>query len=195
MRPSAEGLRSQGRSLSFFVGAAEAEFAVAFAQGLHAQPEFSLPSPQGGLVDVKVQSVQLMPPPNFQQKAHRFRTASPVLLKHKRETHQIGKNSSVEYLTYQDGPAADAALTASLHRKLHAAGLAHLAPHTKAEFCRQYPSPKTKLIAVEKGPGLAIKCRATACPVWVTGPQEALQLVWAAGIGGSTGIGFGSVDC
>ncbi len=130
---------------------------------------------------MRVQEVRLVEPPTFSS-PHTFRLSGPALLK------APLPEGGIHFLTFKDGPAADAALTAGIRRKLDAAGLAELTGEVQARFLADSPGAKTKLVTIK-----GISNRASHCPIVVDGPPEVQRFVWLTGVGHSTGVGFGSL--
>lgn len=131
---------------------------------------------------MQVEEVRAQPRQQFGTR-YTFFADSPILLK------QFDKQTEkVNHITFRHNAAlATALLNQSLHTKLQAAAL----PYTTDDFNLQFvptASAKTRLIDIH-----GIKNRASLCPVRIEGPQEVLQLAWLAGVGNSTGVGFGAL--
>lgn len=139
------------------------------------QKEPILPGQQLWVTEVRVRH-----PPAFEDGQHCFKLLSPVLVKQPR----TGQHAM--HLRYDD-PAADQLLTAVLHRKLRQAGLDETG--ATVAFDRSYPTPKTKLFRYKQ-----VQCRASMCPVIVTGSAAQLAFAWCVGVGHSTGIGCGALQ-
>lgn len=128
-----------------------------------------------------VRDVQLLTPPAFPDGEQWFRVLSPVFVKWEAEP---GKPA--DHLTYDD-PRTDELLTATLRHKLRQAGLDDTG--ATVHFDRAYPGSKTKLFAYKK-----VQCRASMCPVIVTGTAEQIRFAWCVGVGNSTGLGCGALE-
>jgi CRISPR-associated endoribonuclease Cas6 len=108
----------------------------------------------------------------------RFTVASPVLIRR-----FDGEND--QHIGFDDEKASFY-LTETMQRKLALAGLP--AEHIKVRFDGDFPHPRTKVITYK-----GIGNRANLCPVVVEGTPEQVAFVWNAGVGNSTGIGFGAL--
>jgi CRISPR-associated endoribonuclease Cas6 len=179
-------------SLSWLNGARGARGGLRFPEGarwhLSAHDAALIHSLVGGILrqpdldcGLRVVDAQFQAPPAFAPGTQRFAVASPVFVKGDRPA----PDRPVDHILWDD-PRADALLTRTFHRKLQQAGL----PTAGAAiaFDRTYEKARTKL-ATYKG----IHCRASVCPVLVTGTTEQIQFAWCVGVGNSTGIGFGSL--
>lgn len=181
-------------SLSWLRGgrAAGPRSGLRFASGAHwaisAPDETLIRRLVGGVVrapdlglGLRVRDVQLLDAPPFAAGEQAFRVASPVFLKW-----QPPGDGPADHILWHD-ERADELLTAVFHRKLTQAGL----PTTGAavRFDRTFAGAKTKLFRYK-----AVQCRASQCPVLVTGSSEQLRFAWAVGVGHSTGIGCGALE-
>lgn len=179
-------------SLSWLGGARGARGGLRFPNGAHWQ----ISTPDAGLLHglvggivrqpdldcgLRVVDVRFVSPPAFTPGTQSFAVASPVFLKGPRPA----PDRPVDHVLWHDA-RADALLTHLFQRKLAAAGLP--TEGAAVAFDRTYPKARTKL-AVYKG----IQCRASLCPVLVTGTSEQIAFAWCVGVGHSTGIGFGSL--
>ena len=129
-----------------------------------------------------VRDARLLTPPPFQDGEQWFRVLSPVFIKWETEP---GKPA--DHLTYQDGDRADEQLTATLRHKLRQAGLDDSGAAVR--FDRDYAGAKTKLFRYKQ-----VQCRASQCPVIVTGTAEQIRFAWCVGVGNSTGLGCGALE-
>jgi CRISPR-associated endoribonuclease Cas6 len=170
-------LSSPTGTATWQIGSRNSQLLQALIQGIEKAPylEFGL----------YVQQIQLKPMPQFHTDSV-YHLDSPIFLRKKRDT---GKPD--QHVLYTDSDASRV-LTDSLHAQLRHLGMDALVPHTQAEFLTDYPAAKTKLITLNKQPQ-AIKLRASVCPIRLQAPEEVQHLVWASGIGASTGIGFGMI--
>ncbi len=179
-------------SLSWLSGARGTSGGLRFPEGARWQ----ISAPDAGLIHglvggilrqpdldcgLLVKDAQFQPPPAFVAGTQWFAVASPVFLKGDRPA----PGRPADHILWDD-PRADALLTHVFQRKLEAAGLP--TEGAAVAFDRAYPKARTKL-ATYKG----IQCRASLCPVLVTGSAEQIQFAWCVGVGHSTGIGFGSL--
>jgi len=128
-----------------------------------------------------ISEIALKPTPEFSTEA-RFLAASPVLVRDRTEAGRI------RHYTFED-PEADAILTRTAKTRLRTAGLGDVSESIKVAFDRSYAGARTKLIDFN-----GIKNRASLCPLRVAGPPEAIACLWDAGVGHSTGSGFGAVQ-
>lgn len=126
---------------------------------------------------IRVTEVQIMETPEFSDR-ERFLTASPVLLK-------LKKDNSQKHILFSDNESSDL-LTKSIKSKLQKAGLPN--DEIFVEFDFSYPNPKTKLMSYNK-----VKNKASVCPVIIKGTPEQIAFAWEVGLGNSTGIGFGAL--
>lgn len=126
---------------------------------------------------IRVKEVQLVQTPEFSD-CERFLTASPVLLK-------LKKNESQKHVLFYDVESTEL-LTKSIKNKLEKAGLSHQS--ILVEFDTSYPNPKTKLMSYNR-----IKNKTSVCPVIIKGTPEQIAFAWDVGLGNSTGIGFGAL--
>lgn len=126
---------------------------------------------------VTVYDVQIQDTPTFTG-TERLLMASPVLLK-------LKEGEQIRHVTLDDDDF-EQVLTDSLKRKLEKVGL----PSDGVEI-RLDPDTnfrQTKLV-VYKG----IKNRTSLAPITIKGTQEQIAFAWNAGLGNSTGIGFGAL--
>lgn len=126
---------------------------------------------------ISVKEVQLMQTPEFCD-CERFLTASPILLKLKRDDGQ-------KHILFSDTESS-VLLTISIKSKLEKASLS--SEGISVEFDNFYPNPKTKLMNYNK-----IKNKTSVCPVIIKGTPEQIAFAWEVGLGNSTGIGFGAL--
>ncbi len=168
-----EGVSDKGISLKynsyFFFSSYDVELCKKVLAGIRKDPEI--------FNEITVKEVQLLETPNFSDE-QRFITASPVLLKLKKE-------GSQKHIIFSDIESSEL-LTNSLKSKLEKANLP--TDGISVSFDKSYPNPKTKLMAYNK-----IKNRASVCPLIIKGSAEQIAFAWEVGIGNSTGIGFGAL--
>ena len=103
---------------------------------------------------------------------------SPILIRQK-----IG--NQWKYLTYLDEDF-EFVLTENLKGKLKAASIS--ADGVSVELDKSYAFPQTKLVDYK-----GINNKTTLAPIIIKGTPEQIALAWEAGLGNSTGIGFGSI--
>ena len=108
-----------------------------------------------------------------------FYPASPILLKVKQ------KENRYKHLLYQD-PEANEVLTLNLQKKLLAAGIDDR--DATAEFAPCEGVAKEMLVDYK-----GVKNKVSWSPVRIIGSPETKLLAWNAGLGNSTGIGFGAI--
>lgn len=154
------------------ISAHEPELIHALVGGVIREPDLGL--------GLRVRDARLVAPPNFQNGEQAFRVLSPVFIKWETE-----KGQPADHLTYED-PRADELLTATLRHKLRQAGLADTGAAVR--FNRGYAGAKTKLFAYKQ-----VQCRASFCPVIVTGTAAQIRFAWCVGVGHSTGLGCGAL--
>jgi len=107
-----------------------------------------------------------------------FSIASPVLVRR-------FDGEKDNHIVFDDERASDY-LTETMQRKLSLAGLP--ADNMKVSFDLTYQHPRTKVITYK-----GIGNRVNICPVIVEGTPEQVAFAWDAGVGNSTGIGFGAL--
>jgi CRISPR-associated endoribonuclease Cas6 len=179
-------------SLSWLRGGRSSRGGLAFRDGAHWS--ISAHDPQlvhalvGGVVrepdlglGLRVRDARLLTPPAFEDGEQWFRVLSPVFVKWETE-----KGKPADHLTYAD-PRTDELLTTTLRHKLRQAGLDDTSAAVR--FDRDYTGAKTKLFRYKK-----VQCRASQCPVVVTGTAEQLRFAWCVGVGNSTGLGCGALE-
>ena len=180
-------------SLSWLRGGRAGRGGIRFQEGAHwaiSAPDPALihalvggvvRAPDLGLAGLVVRDVRLQNTPEFAGGEQAFRVASPVFIKH--EPH---KGQPADHLL-AGHPLAGELLTATLRRKLRQAGLpdAGAAVRFDPAFIA---GAKTKLFAYK-----AVRCRASVCPVLVSGSAEQIAFAWDVGVGHSTGIGCGAL--
>lgn len=132
-----------------------------------------------------VTDAQLRAVPAFEDGQQPFRLLSPVFLKQIMLDEQ-GNFLPSKHLVHND-PLADSVLTAALSHKLERAGLSTAG--LSVAFDRSYATPDIKLFSYKD-----VKCRASVCPVLITGTAEQLRFAWCVGVGHSTGIGCGALQ-
>jgi CRISPR-associated endoribonuclease Cas6 len=129
-----------------------------------------------------VQDAQIIRPPDFEVGEQHFRVLSPVFIKD-----EVGKGKPADHLL-PSNPRADELLTETLRHKLRKAGLDDMGATVR--FDPAYiATAKTKTFQYK-----AVRCRASVCPVLVSGTAEQIKFAWCVGVGHSTGIGCGCLE-
>lgn len=154
----------------WFVSAHDSEFIKRLIAGIQHDPAINY--------GLKVKSITIQETPQFTH-SHSFTLASPVLIKRR-------DGDRVKHFLFSDNQA-DELLTETLKTKLKKAGLN--TEGVQVTFNRDYPFPKTKLVNYN-----GIGNKASICPITINGTPEQIALAWNAGIGNSTGIGFGALN-
>ncbi|MBA2620668.1 MAG: CRISPR-associated endoribonuclease Cas6 [Acidobacteria bacterium] len=166
----------------WFVSFYEEQYAERLVNGALFQPEMF-----GGM---RVLQIEQKKTPDFGTK-YKFKVASPVFIKGKRP-----EDGTPPHHYLFNEPESDALLTATLRHKMDEANLADQHKTVKVAFDREFQSPKTKKVNIEKfkdGARLFIEHKASVCPVIVEGTPEAVRFAWNVGIGNGTGSCFGSL--
>ena len=127
---------------------------------------------------MKVTDVTIEENPDLSNKT-RFQCASPIFIRRYTEIKDI-------HYTYENEESGQF-LTETLSHKMELAGL----PKDESlniKFDVSTPNIKTKIIDYR-----GIKSRVNFCPVLIEGTPDTKLFAWNAGLGNSTGIGFGSI--
>ncbi len=164
-----EGILFDHRA-TFFVGAHNSDFLRQILRGIQRDPEMF-----DGLI---VREVVIEEDPDLSGR-DLFYPASPILLKVKQEEHRY------KHLLYQD-PEANEILMLNLRKKLLAAGIDDA--DAMAQFV-PYEGISKEMLIDYKG----IKNKVSWCPIRIVAKPETKLLIWNAGLGNSTGIGFGAI--
>ncbi|MCC5917623.1 MAG: CRISPR-associated endoribonuclease Cas6 [Cryomorphaceae bacterium] len=127
---------------------------------------------------LSVNEVTIEPDPTFNSGEDTFYYASPILVKRKVNDNEI-------HFDYKSSETSQF-LTETLKHKLKKAGLPH--EGIRVMFDTGYFKAKTKVVHYKK-----IGNKVNLCPVKITGTPEQKAFAWNAGIGNSTGIGFGAI--
>ena len=180
-------------SLAWLHGGRAARLGIRFADGAHwhiSAPDEALihalvsgvvRAPDLGL-GLRVADARLLRTPAFAAGEQPFRVASPVFIKHQ----PPGDARPASHLL-PGHPQADELLTATLRRKLQQAGLDDTGAAVR--FDPAYiATAKTKLFRYKQ-----VQCRASVCPVLVSGSAAQIGFAWEVGVGHSTGIGCGAL--
>lgn len=158
---------------SWFISAPDKELIHQLVSGVVRAPDLGL--------GLRVRDVRMQEAPAFAAGEQPFRVASPVFIKH-----ETARGQPADHLL-PGHELADELLTATLRHKLRQAGLADAGAAVR--FDPAYvASAKRKLFRYEQ-----VQCRASSCPVLVSGSAEQLQFAWEVGVGHSTGIGCGAL--
>lgn len=139
----------------------------------------SKPGLDHGLVvrDARIQTV-----PDFAAGEQHFRVLSPVFIKDEVE---MGKPANH---LLPGNPRADELLTETLRHKLRQAGLDDAGATVRFDTA-YIATAKIKTFQYK-----AVRCRASVCPVLVSGTAEQIRFAWCVGVGHSTGIGCGCLE-
>jgi CRISPR-associated endoribonuclease Cas6 len=159
-------------NLSFW----DAEYGRKIIEGILLDPE--------AFFGMRIYEVREVPTPHFSG-TYCFRPDSPILARKPRE------DGSVECVLFEN-PEADVLLTQTLRHKLQVAGFegAHL--ETRVQFDRTFSKARHRLHYITAH-GQRIGHKASECPVWVIGTEEAVRFAWHVGLGHLTGSGFGAL--
>jgi CRISPR-associated endoribonuclease Cas6 len=107
-----------------------------------------------------------------------FMPGSPVLIKRFKGDH-------IEHILYND-PRAQECLKETLLRKMKEAGIED--DTLKIRFDTSYSRAGSKLVNYK-----GVMNKASWCPVIINSKPETKLFAWNAGLGNSTGIGFGAI--
>lgn len=168
--------RKQDDALTFpngsqwYISAVEEDLIKQVVRGIQQQPQIAY--------GLSVTEVAIMETPAFTNE-HRFMTASPVLVK---DNLPNGK----QQFYYYNNPESSQILTRTLQYKLNKAGLP--AHNVSVEFDSSYPKAQIKK-TIYKG----IDNKGSICPIIIRGTPQQIAFAWNAGVGNSTGIGFGAL--
>lgn len=152
------------------ISSVNTEFLKVIISGIQKSPGFSY--------GMSVSGITIIQDPDLTNKTV-FKCLSPVFIKRTIENNQ-------KYYVYSD-PEASQLLTETLLTKMKAAGIQNKT--ISIQFDPHYNNPKTKLILYN-----SIKIKSSICPVIIEGDPDAKLFAWNAGIGNSTGIGFGAIE-
>ena len=158
---------------NWFISAPDEPLIHALVSGAFRAPDLDL-----GLT---VREVRMQAAPAFAAGEQAFRVASPVFLKHEPE---MGRPADHLLPGHE---LADELLTHILRRKLQQAGLADAGAAVRFDPAF-IATAKTKLFKYKQ-----VQCRASICPVLVSGSAEQIGFAWEVGVGHSTGIGCGAL--
>jgi CRISPR-associated endoribonuclease Cas6 len=132
--------------------------------------------------DLVVRDARIQTVPDFEAGERHFRVLSPVFIKD-----EVEKGKPADHLL-PGHPRADELLTETLRHKLRQAGLDDAGATVR--FDPAYIAmAKTKVFQYK-----AVRCRASVCPVLVSGTAKQLRFAWCVGVGHSTGIGCGCLE-
>lgn len=126
---------------------------------------------------INVTDVHIENPPQFSN-VQKFLMASPVLVK-------VKDDNSIRHVTIEDEDFEEK-LTVSFKNKLEKAGISSKELTIQLDPDSSFRT--TKLVDYK-----GIKNRASLAPIVICGNQEQIEYAWSAGIGNSTGIGFGAL--
>jgi CRISPR-associated endoribonuclease Cas6 len=154
---------------SFFFSSPDAELIKKLIAGIQADPTMF-----NGL---KVAEIIIQEDPDLSDK-ELFFVASPIFIKRR-----IG--DQIDHILYSD-PRANACLKETMETKMKTAGITD--ETLKIEFDKSHRKAGTKKVTYN-----GIANRASWCQVIIKGKPETKLLAWNAGLGNSTGIGFGAI--
>lgn len=159
---------------SWFISAPDEELIHELVSGVVRAPEIGL--------GLRVADVRMQRAPGFAAGEQAFRVAGPVFIKY-----ETDRAKPADHLL-PSHPLANEQLTATLRHKLRQAGLddTGAAVRFDPDFIA---TAKTKLFRYKQ-----VQCRASICPVLVSGTSEQIQFAWEVGVGHSTGIGCGALE-
>lgn len=157
------------------IGAWEADLMHAVMDGLYEEPDF--------IYGMRIEKINLLPPPRHMSAPRRFMLDSPVLLKKKRA------DGSMEFVTYKNPKEAERLLTSATVHKMDKAGLDAMHKSIRIYFDPEFQNPKTKNIHIK-----GIQNIASMCPIIAEGTDYALKFLWLTGAGSGTGAGFGALQ-
>ena len=177
-RGVAGGLRFE-RGATWSITAYSRDLVLQLLAAIRQQPEL-------GAYGLVVTDVRLVEAPALSAGTHRFRLLSPVFVKQLRPRENGEGFDAAEHLSY-DNPLAAELMSQTFRHKLREAGLDEAG--ASVAFDRSYKKPSIKLFAYKN-----VRCKASFCPVLVTGSAEQLRFAWCTGIGHSTGIGCGALE-
>lgn len=154
---------------AFFFSSADTELVKKMIEGIQSDPSM--------FNELKVTEITIQEDPDLSAR-ELFYVASPIFIKRRNGT-------QIDHITYNDA-RADACLKETLETKLKAAGINDETLEIK--FDKNYTKAGTKKVTYN-----GIANRASWCHVVIKGKPETKLLAWNAGIGNSTGIGFGAI--
>lgn len=154
---------------SFFFSSPDAELVKKLIAGIQTDPSL--------FHGLKVKEIILMEDPDISER-ELFYVASPIFIKRRID-------NNIEHIIYKDA-RANAFLQESLESKLKAAGI--IDETLEISFDKNYLKAGTKKVNYK-----GIANRANWCHVIIKGKPESKLLAWNAGLGNSTGIGFGAI--
>lgn len=173
--PGGRGLRF-AEGAQWFVSAPDEGLTRALISGVVRAPELG----QG----LRVRDVRMQDAPDFAAGEQPFRVASPVFIKHLPPEAKAG--APADHLL-AGHPLADELLTHTLRHKLRQAGLDDADAAVRFDPAH-IAAAKSKLFKYKQ-----VQCRASVCPVLVSGSAAQIQFAWEVGVGHSTGIGCGAL--
>lgn len=161
-----------GEYTSFFIASPDNNLLQRLIKGVQASPEV--------FGHLTVEEIYIETPPDLTHK-ELFFPASPILIKR-----YLKGTDKIEFITYED-PQAGTLLKKTLQRKLSMFGL----PPTddfSIQFAPYAGRARTRLTNYK-----GIYNKASICPIKIQGSREIKTFAWLAGLGHSTGIGFGAI--
>lgn len=156
-------------STSFFFSAFDTNLIKQLVFGIQADPSL--------FEGLTVTGITLQEDPDFSDR-EQFNVASPIFIKRK-------EDDRIEHILYTD-TRANGFLKETMQTKLKAAGI--MDETFDITFDETYKNAGTKKVTYK-----GIANRANWCHVIIKGKPETKKLIWNAGLGNSTGIGFGAI--
>jgi len=157
------------RDAYFFISSSNDTLIKLIVKGILDDPEM--------FCGVNVTDVQIVEPPEFSN-VQKFLMASPVLVK-------VKDDNTTRHVTIEDEDFEEK-LTVSFKNKLEKAGISSKGLTIQLDPDSSFRT--TKLVDYK-----GIKNRTSLAPIVICGNQEQIEYAWSAGIGNSTGIGFGAL--
>ena len=155
---------------SFFISFYDTSKLKDIIKGIQSTPE--------AFYGMIVKNIVIQETPLFETK-QKFMAESPIFLKYSTD-----KKSKFYYYT---DPESNEILTKNANNKLRKAGLS--GDPINVYFDTNYKGAHTKGTSFK-----GIFSKGSLCPIIVEGTPEQISFIWDAGIGNSTGIGFGSLS-
>ena len=130
---------------------------------------------------MRILNVERLMTPRFAP-TFRFRAASPILVREKRE------DGTQDHLLWNE-PKADELLTKVFRYKMSLAGLSEADQQSWIGFDRSYTKAHEKLVTIK-----GIQLKTSICPVIVNGTPDAVRFCWNVGAGHLTGSCLGPLN-
>lgn len=186
-----EGMVSLGRRQELQISFLVPKTVETFVKGVFQDRRFGIGTARQYPVDFALESVAMLPPPEFQP-TMRFRTLSPIVVSEYQdgETHE-------QYLS-PEAPNYAERLSDNLRNKYESAhqhGLVGALPAGGGAGLsfRLLSQPKSRLVHIKSGTAAETKVRGFLYEFEVSGPVELLRLGYEVGFGLQNSMGFGMV--